>query len=164
MRQVLTMVHKVQSHWSCYVSVVFLLCLLTSLTTLQSWTLPYCSLHIPVYLMAFLFIVSSNSVNVSQITSLSGRFFSLATGYKMSPPPIPSWTKFSLSFVHICIHEIYNLIYEVYYFIYSFWCLPSFSQVHKLWEVKISACFSHSLIPIAQKKYLTPSNSFIIIY
>ena len=105
------------------------------------------------YLMAFLFIVSSNSVNVSQITSLAGRFFLWSLDIKCQPTPllIPSPTKFSLSFFCICIHEIYNLIYEVYYFIYSFWFLPSFSQVHKLREVKIFACFAHCFTPIAQK-------------
>lgn len=152
MRQVLTMVHKVQSLWSCYVSIVILLCLLTSLTTLQSWRLPYCSLHIPVYLMAYLLFLPTLWTSVKLHPS-QGDFFFWPLDIKCHPPlfPIPSRTKFSLSFVHICIHEIYNLIYEIYYFIYSFWFLPSFSQVHKLWKVKIFACFSHCLIPIAQK-------------
>ena len=168
MRKVLTMVHKVQSDWSYYLSNVILLCLLTSLTTLQSWRLPYCSLHISVMLL-------SNGLSIYFFLQLCERqsnciplreIFFWPLGIKCQPPPFltPSLTKFSLSFFLICIHEIYNLIYEVYYFIYSFWFLSSFSEVHKLCEVKIFACFAHCFFSHCSKRYLTLSNSFIIVY
>ena len=144
-----------QSDWSCCLSIVILLCLLTSLTTLQSWRLPYCSLHMPVMLL-------SNGLSIYcflQLCECQSNYiprrdtFSLATGYKMSTPPpasqlLPQPSSPSLFFIYVYMK--YTILYMK-YIIYSFWFLPSFSQVHKLGKVKIFACFAHCFTPIAQK-------------
>ena len=128
-----------QSDWSYCLSIVILLCLLTSLTTLQSWRLPYCSLHMPVMLL-------SNGLSIYCFLQLCERqsnyiprrdTFSLATGYKMSTPPpasqlLPQPSSPSLFFIYVYMK--YTILYMKYIilFIHFDFCLHSLKYINSV--------------------------------
>ena len=138
MRQVLTMVHRVQSDRSYCLSIVILLCLLTLLTTPQSWRLPYCSLHIPVMLL-------SNGLSIYcflQLCECQSNYiprreiFSLVTGYKMSthPPLNPFPNQVLPLFFFVYVYMKYTILYMKYIilFIHFDFCLHSLKYINSV--------------------------------
>lgn len=93
----------------------------------------------------------NKSMDVSQITPFSGRFFSRHALWNFSllhnhfPNQVPS---FFLSFMYVYMK--YIQIYEI--FFYLFWFLSSFCQEFKLHEVRNWAYFVPCYTPIIQTR------------
>lgn len=117
------------------------------------------------YLMAFLFTLSSNSVNASQITSLSGRFFLWPLDIKCHSPPFQSLPEpSSSSLLFIYVYMKYTILYMKYIilFIHFDFCPHSLQYINSV-KSRFLPVLLTVLFPLL-KKYLAPSNSFIIIY